>query len=125
MKFDKEFFEQIFKMAVPNLNLEEDDLSEEEELFDESETEAQVSEKIHEMNSKSLCNIIVAHRYLGLYPEATVTAMRELGAREVAGDAFNYEDFIQTQLKELPALNFKAFDMGSLADVLKDLGKVK
>jgi len=60
---------------------------------------------IKNLNSEKLAEIIITFRYLGLLKEQSILAMQELMNRRNSGDGFQYEDFIEKELKSLP--NFK------------------
>lgn len=55
--------------------------------------------------SEKLCEIIVAFRYLHILKEEAVQSMNELSLRRLNGEVFNYEEFIDNALKELPKLS--------------------
>lgn len=56
-------------------------------------------------NNQHLCEIIISYQYLNFYQEIVLLAMEELALRRKNGDIFNYEDYIETKIKDLP--NFK------------------
>jgi len=61
-----------------------------------------------------ICQIIVCNRYFGFNKELTVYCMEELGARRLAGDSFNYEEYIENSFKELPVLNIVLPDLRTM-----------
>ena len=63
---------------------------------------------------KKICQIIVCNRYLNLNKDLTVYCMEELAARRLAGDTFDYENYIDEQYKELPVLNFDMPDLRTM-----------
>lgn len=80
-----------------------------------------VKAKIPEHSSKKLCEMIVCDRYLGFNREIAILCMEELSNRRLAGDDFNFEDYIDQAMKELPPLDFSGgFDIRSmLSQVIK------
>lgn len=53
-------------------------------------------------SSKTLCAIIVTSRILGMHKEESKKAMEELFIRRNNGDTFDYEDYIQEKIKDMP-----------------------
>lgn len=60
------------------------------------------TKNITKFSIKKLCNIIVADRYLGSLNQEAIMCMEELAKRREAGDEFDYESFIDNELKKLP-----------------------
>ncbi len=88
--------------------IDEMDDSEDESLdFNEEE----VRGNLPEYTSEKLADLIITYRYIGLYKELSISAMEELSKRRTAGDSFEFESYIDKELKELPALNFNIKDL--------------
>lgn len=60
------------------------------------------TKNLNQFSMRKLCEIIVADRYLGSLNKEAVMCMEELAKRRGDGDTFDYETFIETQLKKLP-----------------------
>lgn len=65
-------------------------------------------------SSKKLCEMIVCDRYFGCYKEMALLCMEELANRRILGDNFNFEEFINNSMSDLPPLNFQIPDLGSI-----------
>lgn len=79
--------------------------------FDISEMEKDVQNKVPEFNSEKLCQIIVCDRYFHLNKDLALTCMEELAKRRINGDNFDFENYIDQSLKELPPLDFSMPDL--------------
>lgn len=60
---------------------------------------------IDKHSNNKLCEIIVAHRYLGLMKESAIASMEELATRRTNGDQFEYEKHIDDLFSTLPKIN--------------------
>lgn len=116
----------IFEMleGISNIDLKEElkDLNLEEDLSDVP-SEQKIKDSIPSYTSEKLCSIVASNRYLNFNNELSILAMEELGKRRSLGSPFNYEDYIEDYLKDLPKLDFKIPDIRSLMDQLS--GKFK
>lgn len=56
-------------------------------------------------SSTSLAASVVVYRALGIDKEMSVLCMKELARRRWDGSDFNYEDYIESKLKEMPQQN--------------------
>lgn len=65
-------------------------------------------------DSKKLCQMVVAYRYLKMNKDLSISAMEELSKRRQAGDNFDFEKFIQESLDELPVIDFSMPDLRTL-----------
>ena len=74
---------------------------------------------IKNANSKNLAGYVVAYRLLGLHKDLSIKCMEELLNRRVNGDNFNFEDYIENELKDAPKPN----DLSSIQNILKGLIK--
>lgn len=76
---------------------------------------------ILEMPSERLCEIIISHRYLGLFEKESIKAMEELSRRRSCGDQFEFELYIENNLNKLPkySLNLKNMFLNSKLQWLK------
>jgi len=68
---------------------------------------------IPQSSSTKLADMVVCYRYLGLHKDISMLAMEELGRRRGAGDTFDFEKHIETQLATLPKLGIKERDLSS------------
>lgn len=69
-------------------------------------------------STEKLCEMVVCDRYFGCYKEIAIMCMEELANRRVAGDAFDFETYIDTAFDDLPKLDFSIPDLG---DVLRQV----
>jgi len=58
-----------------------------------------------------LCDIIICDRYLGFNKELATACMEELGKRRLAGDTFNFEEYIEREYKGLPKIEVDIPDL--------------
>jgi hypothetical protein len=86
-----------------DLDFDEEDLNEHQSSCDMNADV--IREKIPTFSSNKLCDIIVCSKYIGFGDEFAVECMDELAKRRQNGDSFNYEDYIDLKLKELPQIN--------------------
>ena len=87
------------------MNYLEDDEDYEEEI-DDFDLISHLKTNIKKYNSNKLCEIVVCNRYLGFHAEASILAMEELAKRRIDGDNFDFENKIDSLLKELPVIDF-------------------
>lgn len=76
-------------------------------------------------SSERLSDIIITYRYFGLNKEKSLEAMKELAARRSAGNDFNYENYIDKNLKELPSLKLDIKNIDAFMSKLKVIKNVK
>lgn len=81
--------------------------------------EEQIQKDLSKYPSEKLADMVIAHRYLGLFKQTCVLAMEELAKRRENGDDFNYEGYIDTNIATLPKLNFGNKEGGSMLDMLQ------
>lgn len=67
-----------------------------------------------EISSIKLCEIIISHRYLGLYQELSILCMEELIKRRSSGDNFDFESYIDDMSKDLPEVNISFSDFNNI-----------
>jgi hypothetical protein len=60
---------------------------------------------IPSMSMDALAANVVVYKALGLYKDFAIKCMEELARRKNQGDTFDYEKFIEEELKKIP--NFK------------------
>lgn len=72
---------------------------------------------IKKAGSKNLAGYVVVYRSLGIYKELSIKCMQELMDRRVGGDEFNFEEYIEEQLKNIPKPN----DLKNISSILKGL----
>ena len=70
-------------------------------------------------SSEKLGDIIVMYQYLGLYPDLSIAAMKELALRREKGETFDYENYITLNLNKLPKLSFELPPLPVLVEQLK------
>lgn len=96
----------------------EEDLEDDE--FSELNPE-EILEKIPTFSAEKLSDIVIANRYLGLFKELAVAAMQELSKRRESGDDFEYEKYIDKNVKDLPKLDFEVPGMDVILSNLKNM----
>lgn len=96
--------------------------SSEEQFASETPSDEEIAKDIPNQPSEKIADIVISFRYLGLYKNLSVTAMEELSRRRESGDEFQFEKYIENNLKSLPKLDFKLPDMDG---ILKSFGKYK
>jgi hypothetical protein len=94
-----------------------DDIDSFDEVINMDDDE--VKKQLPEFSSIKLCDIIVCERYLGIGKDLVADCMEELAKRRIAGDPFNFEEYIDSSYKSLPQLDFSLLDLGN---VLKQFG---
>ncbi len=79
--------------------------------FDNKEAIAKLADLIEkkDITSEALAAQIVAYRSLGFGKQISVMCMEELGRRRAAGDVFDFETFIETEVKKVPQLDPNQF----------------
>jgi hypothetical protein len=96
--------------------------------FDNQEAIDRLSSLIekNEISSKALAAQIVVFRSLGFGKKISIMCMEELAKRRMAGEVFDFENFIEEEVKKVPQLDpdqFKTltsnFTIQSLAKFLK------
>ena len=83
--------------------------------------EKEIIKQVIDFSSEKLADIIVMHRYLGLYPTLSIAAMTELAARRAQGEQFNYEEYIIKHLSALPKL---IINMNNVSNLFQKLRKI-
>ena len=86
----------------------------EESLEDTNLDLDQIKKNIQSYSNEKLCDMIICDRYLGLDKQLSVICMEELASRRSLGDSFDFENYIDTQQKTLPVLDFSSFDIRSV-----------
>jgi hypothetical protein len=90
----------------------------EEDLEYEPISLDEFKKNIPQYTSQKLCELIAINRCFGSYKEQSIICMEELAARRIAGDDYNFEDYIDKAFGELPKLDFAIPD---LRDVLRQV----
>lgn len=72
---------------------------------------------IKNAGSKNLAGYVVAYRLLNIHKELSILCMEELMIRRSNGDDFNFEEYIENELKDAPKPN----DLTSIQNILKGL----
>jgi hypothetical protein len=70
--------------------------------------------EIKNASSKILAGFVVVYRTLGIFKERSILCMQELMARRNAGDDFNFEEYIENEVANMP----KPTDLGGLSKIL-------
>ena len=76
-------------------------------------------EYVKAAGSKELAARIVVYRLLKIDKELAIMCMSELSAREKAGDTFDYNTYIETELANSP----KPYAEKTIMDFLKSVSK--
>lgn len=76
-------------------------------------------DNIKKAGSKNLAGYVIAYRLLGVYKELSIKCMEELMNRRSAGDEFNFEEYIENELKDAPKPN----DLSKVSSMLKGIMK--
>lgn len=103
---------------------DESDLTDDDEEFEEM-SEEELKAKIPEFNSVRLCDIIVAHRYLGFYKALQIPCMEELAKRRMNGDQFEFEQYIEDSFKDMPKIEFDLTNLSAALEQLKKMSSLK
>ena len=90
-----------------------------DELHDLTFDENEVILHIDKYEDDKLADMVIAYRYFGLYEGIALAAMQELAKRRSNGSVFEYEKYIDDNLKTLPKLDF---DLNNLGGMLGKLG---
>lgn len=77
--------------------------------------------EIKNLTSIQLCEIIISNRYLGLFPNLLLPSMEELSSRRINGDNFDFEKYIEENLKDLPELYLNPNNLGELINIFTNL----
>jgi hypothetical protein len=72
---------------------------------------------IKKAGSKNLAGYVIAYRLLGVYKELSILCMEELMNRRANGDIFDFEEYIENELKDAPKPN----DLKKVSSILKGL----
>jgi len=81
-----------------------------------------LKQNINNCSTKTICNMIVANRYLGFNKEFNINCMTELSNRRKNGDDFLFEDYIEEKLKKMPKINF---DTKNIMNIIASASKMK
>jgi len=81
-----------------------------------------------DIESKALAAHVVVYRLLGINKELAISCMEELSERKHKGDEFEFEKYIEDQLKDMPSPSMNEKDKSILSklfktDLLKTYGK--
>jgi len=77
-------------------------------------SEDELLAKLPELPEQKIADLIIANRYLGMFPNIATAAMSELSKRRENGSEFAYEQYITEQINKLPKLNFDVKNVSSL-----------
>jgi hypothetical protein len=81
--------------------------------LDDAETHLLISQS----SSEVLATQVVVYRSLGLNKTLALLSMAELARRRDLGEEFNYENFIEEELKKIPKI--ESFDVAGLSKNIK------
>lgn len=84
--------------------------------------EDEVIGKIGEFSSEKLADIIIMHRYLGIYASIASAAMIELATRRENGETFEYELYINEKLVEMPKITINLSQYSNILNAFKGFG---
>jgi len=73
-----------------------------------------IRKNLPDYTNEKLCDMIVCDRYFGFEQKISSVCMEELSKRRQAGDAFDFETYIDNAYKELPVLDFTVPDIRSI-----------
>lgn len=104
--------------------MNDNELIDDDEDFEELTAE-EIIVKIPEFKSAKLADIIVAHRYLGFYKNLYVPCMEQLAKRRIAGDDWDFEQYIENQINDMPKLSFNLNDLNAALVQLKKMSTQK
>jgi hypothetical protein len=79
--------------------------------------------KLGTVVATKLCEIIVAHRYLGIMKDEAILCMQELARRRGLGDDFQFEEYIKALQEKLPKLKLDVEKI--MKDPFKGVKKLK
>jgi len=82
-----------------------DDLGDDTEEPDLLENNVDFTAELQDTFSTNLCDVIITFRYLGVFKARAIACMKELAQRRANGDTFEFEEYIQTQMKTMPNIN--------------------
>jgi hypothetical protein len=71
-------------------------------MMNEVKSEQELIEDVPLADSKVLAAQVVVYRTLGIHKELAKACMAELSARRKGGEEFEYEDFIDEKVGEMP-----------------------
>ncbi len=78
-------------------------------------------ENISQVESKDLAAYVVLYKSLGMHKEIALICMQELSDRRASGDAFEFEKFIEEELKKLP--KYEGFDIKNIISLIDSASK--
>jgi len=83
-----------------------------------------IIDRLPEYTSQKICSMIVCDRYFGIDEELAIACMEELSNRRLLGDDFDFENYIDEKLNELPKLDFSIPDIKSiLGNIISGINK--
>ncbi len=104
MLIDDEYDELDFSKEIKNISLSLE----------------RVKDNIPNFSSEKLCEMIVCERYFGFQPEISIMCMEELSKRRINGSTFDFENYIESSLEQLPKIESKLPDIQS---IIKNIGQ--
>ena len=91
----------------------------------QGKTEKEALKNIPKYSVIKLADIIIVHRYFGMYENLSIKAMEELAKRRDAGEVFDFETYIEDNFNALPKPEFKIPDLQSIITNLGAQGLFK
>lgn len=77
-----------------------DEPSDDPDLYNFSKFPTDLSNR----SPQDLCDIVISNRYLGVFEGYATACMIELARRRQNGETFLFEEYIETELGELPKI---------------------
>jgi len=85
-------------------------------------SEEEIIKGISDFTSEKLADVIVMHRYLGIYADVATAAMEELAKRREGGEKFEYETYINAKLDDMPQITINLNQYSNLLKNFKGIG---
>lgn len=82
-----------------------------------------VKSNLPSYSTEKICEMIVCDRYFGFEEKVSSICMEELAKRRLAGDDFDFENYIDSAYKTLPELNFNTDIRSLLQNVIAGRNK--
>lgn len=74
--------------------------------------------------SEQLADLIIGYRHFGFFKEYTTDIMKELSFRRQNGDKFDYEGYIEENIKDLPKISFEKQMPADIINLFKNIKKI-
>jgi thymidylate synthase ThyX len=90
------------------------DLNSDEPIEDVKLDLEKVKENIVNFSDEKVAEMIICDRTFGFEQKISAICMKEIARRRVAGNTFNFEEYIKEKEKEMPSLDFKIPDLSGV-----------